>query len=169
MTKLSSAINAILLILAISFPAHATSNTLSNIRLVDVNEQPVTLKNYKGKVVLLNFWATWCPPCIKEMPSMQRLRDHFSGQPFEIVAINVGETATTVSSFMLELDTELTFPILLDQEAKSFGELGLRGLPMSLLIDQDGNIIEKVLGGRDWDNKSSIEFIQNVVDQVPRF
>ena len=145
---------------------HASNDALSRLSLVNVEEQPVALESYKGKVVLLNFWATWCPPCIKEMPSMQRLRDQFENQPFEVVAINVGETSTTVSSFMLELDTELTFPILLDLEAKSFGQLGLRGLPMTLLLDQHGNVVEKVLGGRDWDTASSIQLIEDAVKEV---
>ena len=97
---------------------------------------------------------------------MERLRNQLTGKPFEVVAINVGESPTTVSSFMLELDTELTFPILLDQDAKSFGQLGLRGLPMTLILDHEGNIIEKVLGGRDWDDKKSVDLIMQEVDKA---
>ncbi|MGB0205922.1 MAG: TlpA disulfide reductase family protein [Neptuniibacter sp.] len=146
---------------------HASNDALSGLSLVNVEEQPVALESYKGKVILLNFWATWCPPCIKEMPSMQRLRDQLENQPFEVVAINVGETSTTVSSFMLELDDELTFPILLDQEAASFGKLGLRGLPMSLILDDQGNVVEKVLGGREWDDEQSVELIMREVKKIP--
>lgn len=167
MQKLFSVLSVLFLSLVIPFNAHANNDALTSLSLVDVDEHPVALDSYKGKVILLNFWATWCPPCIKEMPSMQRLRDQMEDQPFEIVAINVGETATTVSSFMLELDTELTFPILLDQEAKSFGQLGLRGLPMSLILDQQGNVIEKVLGGRDWDDERSVELIMREVKKIP--
>lgn len=147
--------------------SYASNDALSGLSLVNVEEQPVALESYKGKVILLNFWATWCPPCIKEMPSMQRLRDQLVNQPFEVVAINVGETATTVSSFMLALDDELTFPILLDQEAESFGQLGLRGLPMSLILDDQGNVVEKVLGGREWDDEQSIKMIMREVKKIP--
>jgi len=146
---------------------HASTDALNGLDLVDVDQQPVALESFKGKVILLNFWATWCPPCIKEMPSMQRLRDKLSDQPFEVVAINVGETVTTVSSFMLELDTELAFPILLDQEAKSFGQLGLRGLPMSLVIDQQGEVVEKILGGREWDDRESVNLIMKQIQSAP--
>lgn len=166
MKRLINLLHISILVFALSASSHASTDALHSLALVNVDEEPVSLNNYQGKVVLLNFWATWCPPCIKEMPSMQRLSEHFSNQPFEVVAVNVGESSTTVSSFMLELDTELTFPILLDQEAKSFGQLGLRGLPMTLLLDQDGNVIEKILGGRDWDTASSIQFIEDAVRNV---
>lgn len=166
MSKIVSVLSIFCLTLVVSFSAQATNDELNSLSLVDVEEQPVALESFKGKVILLNFWATWCPPCIKEMPSMERLRNELSGKPFEVVAINVGESPTTVSSFMLELDTELTFPILLDQDAKSFGQLGLRGLPMTLILDHEGNIIEKVLGGRDWDDEKSVDLIMQEVNKA---
>lgn len=166
MPKIVTVLSIFCLTLVVSFSAQATDEELQSLSLVDIEEQPISLESFKGKVILLNFWATWCPPCIKEMPSMERLRNQFTGKPFEVVAINVGESPTTVSSFMLELDTELTFPILLDQDAKSFGQLGLRGLPMTLILDHEGNIIEKVLGGRDWDDKKSVDLIMQEVDKA---
>jgi len=166
MPKIVTVLSIFYLTLVVSFSAQATDEELQSLSLVDVEEQPISLESFKGKVILLNFWATWCPPCIKEMPSMERLRNQLTGKPFEVVAINVGESPTTVSSFMLELDTELTFPILLDQDAKSFGQLGLRGLPMTLILDHEGNIIEKVLGGRDWDDKRSVDLIMQEVDKA---
>ena len=166
MPKIVTVLSIFCLTLVVSFSAQATDEELQSLSLVDVEEQPISLESFKGKVILLNFWATWCPPCIKEMPSMERLRNQLTGKPFEVVAINVGESPTTVSSFMLELDTELTFPILLDQDAKSFGQLGLRGLPMTLILDHEGNIIEKVLGGRDWDDKRSVDLIMQEVDKA---
>jgi len=166
MPKIVTLLSIFCLTLVVSFSAQATDEELQSLSLVDVEEQPISLESFKGKVILLNFWATWCPPCIKEMPSMERLRNQLTGKPFEVVAINVGESPTTVSSFMLELDTELTFPILLDQDAKSFGQLGLRGLPMTLILDHEGNIIEKVLGGRDWDDKKSVDLIMQEVDKA---
>lgn len=131
----------------------------------NVDQETVHLSDYKGKVILLNFWATWCPPCIKEMPSMQRLREHFQDQPFEIIAINAGESATTVSSFLLELETELTFPILLDLQSRSFGEFGIRGLPMTLVINKQGQLENRVLGGKEWDEAASIKMIEDVLNQ----
>lgn len=166
MRRFNTLFCSLILSLLLTLPAHANA-LINELRLVDIDEQPATLESYKGKVILLNFWATWCPPCIKEMPSMQRLREHFQDQPFEVVAVNVGETPTTVSSFLLELDTELTFPILLDQGAESFGTLGLRGLPMTLLLDKEGNVLEKILGGREWDSPYSLEIIEQAIKKAP--
>ena len=138
----------------------ASNSVLYKLSFPNVENQEISLSEYKGKVVLLNFWATWCPPCVKEMPSMQRLRNHFSEQPFEIIAINIGESSTAVSSFLLELDTELTFPILLDEEGKSYQVFGIRGLPMTLLLDKQGELLSRTLGGKDWDSAASIQLVQ---------
>ncbi len=157
---------ALPIILAFSYNAPAKEiNSVYELSFPNVEQENVNLSEFKGKVVLLNFWATWCPPCVKEMPSMQRLYEHFEGQGFEIVAINAGESSTAVSSFLLELDTELTFPILLDEKNRSFREFKLRGLPMSLLIGRDGEVAETILGGRDWDSQKSLEMIGNAIKQ----
>ena len=124
----------------------AAQSELYNLSFENTEQETVSLAKYQGKVVLLNFWATWCPPCIKEMPSMQRLQEHFSKEDFEIVAINAGEDSVAVSSFLLELDTELTFTILLDEKNRSFNEFNIRGLPMTLLIDKQGNLVESDSG-----------------------
>lgn len=153
---------AVLLFLSIS--VFAEDKGLYDINLIDVDSKPVSLSEYKGKIVLLNFWATWCPPCVKEMPSMQRLKNHFADKPFEIVAINIGESSTAVSSFLFELDTELTFPILLDEEGMSYQTFGIRGLPMTLLLDEEGGLILRTLGGKDWDSDAAIQLIDEALD-----
>lgn len=145
--------------------ASANSSPLYQLSFPDVDNNPVELADYKGKVVLLNFWATWCPPCVKEMPSMQRLRDKFAGKDFEIVAISAGESPATVDSFMMELETELTFPILLDEKGRSFRELGIRGLPMSFLFDRNGKLIKTIAGSREWDEQREVNLIQSTLDQ----
>ncbi len=149
--------------LTASITVQANSDSPYQLNFANIEGQQVSLSKYKGKVVLLNFWATWCPPCIEEMPSMQRLREQLEGKPFEIVAINVGEDSTSVSSFLMELGADLTFPILLDEEGKSFGELGLRALPTTILFDQNGEVMKKVLGGRDWDSEESVQEIESVI------
>lgn len=145
-------------------PITQANNALYQLSFSNIDAEQVNLSEYKGKVVLLNFWATWCPPCIKEMPSMQRLKEKMTDQPFEIVAVNVGENATTVSSFLLELEPELTFPIMLDEEGSSFGKLGLRGLPMSLIYDQQGNLVTTILGGKEWDTAENIQELKKLIN-----
>lgn len=156
---------SLVFVLSLTTPVSTLANSDSPYQLnfANVEGQQVSLSKYKGKVVLLNFWATWCPPCIEEMPSMQRLREQLDGKPFEIVAVNVGEDSTAVSSFLMELGADLTFPILLDEEGKSFGELGLRALPTTILFDQNGEVMEKVLGARDWDSAESVQEIESAI------
>lgn len=145
----------------------AENNSLYNLEYKDLARDPIDLTRFEGKVVFLNFWATWCPPCVKEMPSMQRLREHFAGQAFEVVAVNMGETPEAIQRFRSELDTQLTFLIVLDTEGASYGKLGLRGLPMTILYDHQGNRIETILGERDWDSEESIQAIKTLVEQAP--
>ena len=151
-------------LLFLSISVFAEDKGLYEINLIDVDSKLVSLSEYKGKIVLLNFWATWCPPCVKEMPSMQRLKNHFADKPFEIVAINIGESSTAVSSFLFELDTELTFPILLDEEGMSYQAFGIRGLPMTLLLDEEGGLILRTLGGKDWDSEAAIQLIDEALN-----
>jgi len=144
--------------------AYANSS-LYNLSFPNVEEQEVQLSEYKGKVILLNFWATWCPPCVKEMPSMQRLHDRFPEQDFEIVAISAGETQAAVESFMMSLDTELTFPILLDEKGRTFKDFGIRGLPMSFLFDREGKLIKTISGSREWDEEREVQLIENAIQR----
>lgn len=140
--------------------ASATNSPLYGLSFPNVDQQEINLSQYKGKVVLLNFWATWCPPCIKEMPSMQRLQEKFEGQDFEIIAISAGETQTAVESFLMELDTELTFSILLDEKGRTFNEFGVRGLPTSFLFDRKGKLIKVISGSREWDEAREVNMIE---------
>jgi len=142
------------------------ASPLYDLSFANTEHSETSLSEYRGKVILLNFWATWCPPCVKEMPSMERLRQHFKGQPFEVVAINAGEQRAAVDAFLLEMEdrgTPLTFPILLDEKGRSFREFGLRGLPMSFIFDQDGKRIETISGEVEWDDEVQIEKITELL------
>lgn len=155
-----------LCLLCITFLASAgayANSSIYNLSFPNVDEQEVQLSKYKGKVILLNFWATWCPPCVKEMPSMQRLHDKFPEQDFEIVAISAGESQAAVESFMMELDTELTFPILLDETGRTFKEFDIRGLPMSFLFDREGKLIKTISGSREWDEQREVQMIRSAI------
>ena len=108
----------------------------------------VSLKDYRGKVVFLNFWATWCESCRDEMPSMQRLYQEFKGKGFEIVGVNVKDKRADALAFVKKL--QVTYPILLDPD----GEVGLLygafGMPLSYLIDEEGIILARLWGPADW-------------------
>ena len=112
--------------------------------------RPVTIDDYKGKVVLLNIWATWCPPCRVEMPSMQHLHQKLAGTDFRLVAVSVDEEdSTVVNKFARQLG--LTFEILHDQDGTIRGIYQTTGVPESFVIDRDGVIVKKIIGAADWD------------------
>ena len=123
----------------------------------------VSLRDYRGKVVFLNFWATWCESCREEMPSMERLYKEFKGQGLEIVAVNVKEKRQDALAFAKELN--LTYPVLLDPE----GEVGLLygafGLPVTYLIDRKGVVLARLWGPADWYSPAARKLFSALVDQ----
>ncbi|RAU19365.1 TlpA family protein disulfide reductase [Nitrincola tibetensis] len=150
-----------LAIILSSFSTTLSANGITH-SFTQLEGNEVSLNDYKGKVLMVNFWATWCPPCIHEMPAFNRLQQTFSDEPFQIIAINAGETEETVVEFLEAFETELIFPIWLDPEWKGFGEFGLRGLPTTLIFGKDGNLVERVVGEKEWDQPEVYEPIRSL-------
>jgi len=123
----------------------------------------VRLSEYRGqKVVLINFWATWCPPCRLEMPTMQQIYSEYKSRGFEILAVNIEPDAQQeIRDFIKEL--RLTFPIALDSDMKVSRKFRVIGLPVSILIDRQGIIRAKDVGYHDWANKASRTRIENLL------
>lgn len=129
------------------------------LKLLDMDGKSVDLEQLKGKVVLVNFWATWCPPCRREMPSLQRLWKKLGASKLQIVAVNVGEDADTVLGFMGTLDESPTFPIVFDKDSATLRAWPVRGLPTTFLIDKKGRIAYRAIGGRHFDSPENIRLI----------
>jgi len=132
------------------------------IQLKDVFGNTVSLSDFRGNVVFLNFWATWCPPCVIEMPSMQKLHRRFKDKNFVMVAINSQETDTQVKSFLNKY--KLSFTALLD----SSGEVGtwfdVNAFPTTFVVDKEGRIIGRALGPREWDSQASVALFDYLID-----
>jgi thiol-disulfide isomerase/thioredoxin len=120
--------------------------------LEDMDETKFSLSAYKGKVVLLNFWATWCPPCRREMPSMERLHLNFEEEDFAVIAINQMEDVDDVFAYTGELEVDPTFTILFDPESVISEAYKVQGLPTTYLIDKKGRIRFRAIGGREFDH-----------------
>ena len=126
----------------------------------------VELSALRGRVVLINYWATWCEPCREEMPAIERLRAKMKGRPFEVLAVNYGESEERVSSFVAKLN--LTMPILLDPYKSSVEAWKVRGLPMTFLVDARGRVRYWSFGERDWSEGEALKLVQKMVSEAPR-
>jgi|GEM_PF-321369 len=134
--------------------------------LLDLNGKAVSLSDFKGKIVFLNFWTTWCPECRYEMPSMQKLHAYFKDKDFAMVAINMNEPAAVVKKYFRE--HKLTFTTLLDSINELGAPFGIRGIPTTYIIDRDGGIIGKALGSRRWDSEKSIGLFEHLINSVEK-
>lgn len=121
----------------------------------------VALKEFRGKLVLLNFWATWCAPCREEMPSMERLYGRFKGKGFVIVGVNVKDSRKDALSFLKEL--KITFPIVLDPDGQVGLLYGAWGLPVTYLIDPRGTAIARAWGPAAWDSPGARQLIAELL------
>jgi thiol-disulfide isomerase/thioredoxin len=135
----------------------------SDFRLQDMDEEYKKLSEYRGKVVLLNFWATWCPPCIREMPSMERLQNKVDAKTFKVIALNQMESADDVFAFTGQLEVDPTFEILFDSNSEVSRNYAVRGLPTTYLIDKKGNIRYRAVGGREFDHPEVIKLVKQLM------
>ena len=133
------------------------------LKLKDLDGKPHDLAALRGKVVLINFWATWCPPCRREMPSMERLSQALAGEPFVVLAVDVGESVETIETFTSQLDAVPTFPILLDRQARAMQAWPVAGLPTTFLVDKQGRIVATAVGGREFDHPAIIGAIRKLL------
>ena len=133
-----------------------------DIQLTDLNGRSVRLSDFKGKIVFLNFWTTWCPTCRFEMPSMQKLYAKLKDDDFAIVGIDLQEPISRVKAFVEEF--KLTFTILLDSNGDAGRLFGIRSIPTTFILDKDGGIIGKALGPREWNSNKSIAFFEHLMN-----
>jgi peroxiredoxin len=132
--------------------------------LNDLNGKRVSLADYKGKLILINFWATFCGPCKSEMPSLNNLFLAFKNDGFVVLAVSSDDSEKPVRSFIR--DKSIAFPVLMDMDQKVlFDKYRVLGLPTSFLIDRDGLIIAKIMGDRPWDAKEMKESIGTLLSK----
>ncbi len=130
-----------------------------NFELVDMDGEKHRLSDYRGKPLIINFWATWCPPCREEMPSMNRAwrkaKDEVS-----MLAVNVGEDEDTI--FIFSADYPVDFTVLLDQSGDVIKQWPVKGLPTTFVLDREGNIRYMAVGSREWDDDALLEIVKEL-------
>ena len=142
-----------------------TSGATPPLELSAVDGRKVALAGLKGRVVVINYWATWCEPCIDEMPSLERLRTKMKGRPFEVLAVNYGESSERVSRFVAKM--KLTMPVLLDPYKNSVDAWKVRGLPMTFIVDGKGEVRYWSFGERDWSEGEALRLVERLVSEAP--
>ena len=130
-----------------------------NFQLRDMNGRNVSLSDLRGKVVLLNFWATWCGPCRVEMPAMERLYRAYDRKDFEILAVSTDAQGTAVTR-PFQQENKLTFPILHDSDFRVGLSYGARTLPMTFMVDRQGIVRQHIFGARDWEALEAHQLIE---------
>jgi thiol-disulfide isomerase/thioredoxin len=131
--------------------------------LQDMDEEPHALKDYRGRVVMVNFWATWCPPCRREMPSMEALYRKFQERGFTVIAVNEWEDPELVFPYMGQLSVFPTFPVLFDREGEVSQAYQVKGLPTTFLLDRQGRIVFRAVGGRDFNHPEVEQIIRELL------
>jgi peroxiredoxin len=133
------------------------------IQLKDIFGNAVRLSDFRGKIVFLNFWATWCPTCVVEMPSMEKLHRRFKNEDFAMIAVNMQESEAQVKSFFEKL--QLSFTALLDANGEVAAGLAVNALPTTYFLDKEGRIMGMALGPREWDKQASIELFEFLINR----
>ena len=137
---------------------HPTQSLAPDLRLPDLAGKMRDLKDYRGKIVLLNFWATWCPPCIKEIPSLNNLQQRFSKDEFVVLSVDVGEELKEIKTFLEHVPAD--YPVLVDTASSLTEPWQLQAFPSTYLLDRQGRLRYQYFGGLEWDEPELIKFIE---------
>jgi thiol-disulfide isomerase/thioredoxin len=137
-----------------------------DLRLPDLSGRERGLGDFQGKVLLVNFWASWCSPCIEEMPSLKRLAEQMRGKPFALVGVNVEESRFRAMTMAQRL--KLDFPILLDSEGAVFKGWGATVLPTTYVVDASGSVRYVAQGPIDWDAPDVLAMIRGLLDAAAK-
>ena len=129
--------------------------------LEDTQGNKITLSELRGKVVMVNFWATWCPPCIEEMPSMERLNNFMADEDFVMLAINTEKNGRSVVPEFLK-KTPYAFSILYDDQMTVQKKYGVYKFPESFIVGKDGTVVEKIIGPLNWSSPKTVAYLKSL-------
>lgn len=142
------------------------NSSATNFTLMSAHGNDISLSDYRGKFVLLNFWATWCPPCVKEMPALNVLHNKLKGRNgLHVVAVHAGPALATVKKFLK--DNPVDYDVVIDKNM-SLSSWQVSGLPTTFLINPAGKIIYKATGERNWDSEEMVNFIKSIMKEYER-
>ena len=136
--------------------------------LLNIQGERRDLEDYKGSVLLVNFWATWCPPCVKELPSIAKARELLSDEAFDVLVINVGEDKTQIERFLrTRLGGVLNLEVLVDDNLVAVKDWKVRALPTTYIVDHTGQVVYSAMGERDFSEAVVIDKIRELIRKIP--
>ena len=144
----------------VNLKPYAGKGKTPELKLLDLQGKQHSLSDYKGHVVLVQFWATYCTPCRKEMPSMNKLMKKMAGVPFKILAVDMGEEKAEVDVFVKQVKPEFT--ILMDSSGKSIADWRVFAAPSNFIIGPDGKIKYTLFGGVEWDSDELVQRLKSL-------
>lgn len=145
------------------FAVHETPKDVPAVVFADGEGRRTTLDDFGGRTIILNVWATWCPPCIEEMPTLDALQSALGGEGFEVVALSVDRAGPEVVRKFFEKTGVAYLDLYIDDTMKSAAALGAFGLPLTLLIDPEGREVGRLVGPAEWDAPDMIEFLRGFI------
>jgi thiol-disulfide isomerase/thioredoxin len=161
-------IGALILYLFIKYQHPQTKTKIGfpipDIELTDFQNNKLNLSDLRGSVIFVNFWATWCPPCIDELPSIERLSRNLAGNSeFKMVTILYNDDINRVKSYMKDMN--YTFPVYIDYDGYAAEKFGITGVPETFIIDKRGILRNKVIGPSEWDSPYVIEILTKLINE----
>ncbi len=135
------------------------------LRLPDLDDTEIDIGEFRGQVVVVNFWATWCPPCRREMPSLERLNHAVGDKGITVLAVNVGEDFEAVWPFMGTITPSPTFPLLFDADASTLDVWKVKGLPTTFVVNPEGRLAYRAIGGREFDHPELVKSLLTLTAQ----
>ena len=145
------------------FELFAGPNAVARFALEDLSGRKRTPADYTDLVLEVNFWASWCTSCLAEFPTLHSMRNQLAGEPFELLAVNVGEDRQTASRFLNGLIPDFSFPVLLDENMVMTREWGVRALPTSFIVDMQGRIVYFAEGERDFAKPEVVDWLRRLI------
>jgi thiol-disulfide isomerase/thioredoxin len=139
-----------------------------DIEFTELNGAPAHLSDFRGRVVLVNLWATWCAPCVAEMPSLVKLQETIGRRDFVVLALSSDRGGARVVEPFIDEHRLQTLAVYLDPKGNATRSLGARGLPTSILLDRQGRELGRLLGGTDWSSSEAIALVRSAIDTVER-
>ena len=130
--------------------------------IMDMDGNPVKLSDYKGKIVFLNFWTTWCPECVYEMPNIEKLHKKIKHADFIILAVDLKESQKKINEFIKK--HKLTFKVVLDKKGDMSRAFGIRSVPTTFILNRKGGLIGRAMGARQWDSKKSVTLFEYLLE-----